>query len=74
MFIPDKRMLRRDHVTFYNCLKAGSHTVDAGLFSQIAHDRSGPKLHGKKFRLGIMKNFFTKRVVKHWNRMSMDVV
>ena len=71
LFRLKKRRLMGDHLTLYNYLKGGCGEVGVGLFSQVTSDwmRGNGLRHQQRLSLGIRKNFFTKRVMKHWSRL-----
>jgi len=77
LFSLEKGSLQRDLVTTFQYLKGAHRKYGDKHFSRACCDNmrgNGFKLKEGRFRLDVRKEFFTMRVVKHWNRVPREVV
>ena len=78
LFCLEKGSLRGDLITLYNHLKGGCDGGEGGQPLLPCNSNrtkvNGLKLHHGRFRLVAWINLFSKRVVRHWNRLLREVV
>ncbi|GAB0205279.1 hypothetical protein GRJ2_002993500 [Grus japonensis] len=71
----EKERLQGDLIAAFQYLKGAYRKDREGLFiRECSKSSNGFKLKDGRFRLDIRKKFFTVRVVRHWNKLSRDVV
>ena len=72
----EKRRLRGDLIALYNFLREV--VMRRGLASsprqQIGPEEMAASSYWRRFRLDIGRNFFSQRVVRHWNGLPREVV
>ena len=64
-------------IAAFQYLKGAYKKAGQGLFTRACRDRTkgnGFKLREGRFRLDIRKKFFTRRVVRHCNRLPREAV
>ncbi|GAB0179446.1 hypothetical protein GRJ2_000409900 [Grus japonensis] len=77
LFSLQKRRLWGDLIAAFQYPKGAYRKNGEGLFTRASSDRTrgnGFKLKESRFRIGIMKKFFTVRVMRHWNRLPREVL
>jgi len=77
LFSLQKRRLRGDLITAFQCLKGAYRKDGKNIFSRACCYRTRNnsfKLREGRFRLDIRKKCFRIRVVKRWHRLPREVV
>ena len=77
LFSLEKRRLQGDLIVNCQCLKGSYRKEGDRLFSRVCCNRTkrnGFKIKKDRFRQYIRKKSFTVMIVRHWNRLPIDVV
>jgi len=77
LFSLEKSRLQRDLLAAFQYLKGTCKKDGEGGFTRACSDRTrgnGFKLKEGRFRLDMMKKFFTLKVMRHWPRLPIEAV